>query len=145
MHPTEANVRVGNLEQLDKPALRQTTIYAPDGFEGMKALLPPPPRRGLVLIDPSYEDKQDYKRTLNAVKEGIKRFATGTYAVWYPLVQRREATELPRHLENLQVKNWLHVSLAVKKPSGDGFGLHGRGMFVEIGRASCRERVCQYV
>ena len=130
MHPTESDVLVGNLEQLDKTALRQTTIYATDGFEGMKALLPPPPRRGLVLIDPSYEDKHDYKRALTAVKEGLKRFATGTYAVWYPLVQRREATELGRHLENLPVKNWLHVSLAVKKPAGDGFGLHGSGMFV---------------
>ncbi|MBO9357155.1 23S rRNA (adenine(2030)-N(6))-methyltransferase RlmJ [Bordetella petrii] len=130
MHPTESDVLVGNLEQLDKTALRQTTIYGTDGFEGMKSLLPPPPRRGLVLIDPSYEDKQDYKRALNAVKEGLKRFATGTYAVWYPLVQRREATELPRHLENLPVKNWLHVSLSVKKPSGDGFGLHGSGMFM---------------
>ena len=130
MHPTESDVLVGNLEQLDKAALRQTTIYATDGFEGMKALLPPPPRRGLVLLDPSYEDKHDYKRALTAVKEGIKRFATGTYAVWYPLVQRREATELARHLENLQVKNWLHVSLAVKKPASDGFGLHGSGMFM---------------
>jgi len=130
MHPTESDVLVGNLEQLDKTALRQTTIYATDGFEGMKALLPPPPRRGLVLIDPSYEDKQDYRRTLNAVKEGLKRFATGTYAVWYPLVQRREATELARHLDNLQVKSWLHVSLTVKKPAADGLGLHGSGMFV---------------
>ena len=130
MHPAESDVLVKNLEQLGKTALRQTTIYGADGFEGMKALLPPPPRRGLVLIDPSYEDKQDYKRTLNAVKEGLKRFATGTYAVWYPLVQRREATELPRHLESLPVKNWLHVTLTVKKPSGDGFGLHGSGMYV---------------
>ena len=130
MHPTESDVLVGNLEQLGKASLRQTTIYATDGFEGMKALLPPPPRRGLVLIDPSYEDKQDYRRALNAVKEGLKRFATGTYAVWYPLVQRREATELARHLENLQVKSWLHVSLTVKKPATDGFGLHGSGMFM---------------
>ncbi|MBO1111062.1 23S rRNA (adenine(2030)-N(6))-methyltransferase RlmJ [Bordetella petrii] len=130
MHPTESDVLVGNLEQLDKTSLRQTTIYATDGFEGMKALLPPPPRRGLVLIDPSYEDKQDYRRTLSAVKEGLKRFATGTYAVWYPLVQRREATELARHLENLQVKSWLHVSLTVKRPASDGFGLHGSGMFM---------------
>ncbi|MCD0502918.1 23S rRNA (adenine(2030)-N(6))-methyltransferase RlmJ [Bordetella petrii] len=130
MHPTESDVLVGNLEQMDKTSLRQTTIYATDGFEGMKALLPPPPRRGLVLIDPSYEDKQDYKRALNAVKEGLKRFATGTYAVWYPLVQRREATELARHLENLPMKNWLHVSLTVKKPASDGFGLHGSGMFM---------------
>lgn len=130
MHPTESDVLVGNLERLGKTALRQTTIYAADGFEGMKALLPPPPRRGLVLIDPSYEDKQDYKRALNAVKEGLKRFATGTYAVWYPLVQRREVGDLARHLENLPVKSWVHASLAVRKPAADGFGLHGSAMFV---------------
>lgn len=130
MHPTESEVLVGNLEKLDRTALRQTTIFATDGFEGMKSLLPPPPRRGLVLIDPSYEDKRDYRSTVNAVKEGIKRFATGTYAVWYPLVQRREATEMVRHLENLQVKNWLHVSLTVKRPVAEGFGLHGSGMFI---------------
>ena len=53
----------------------------------------------MVLIDPSYEDKNDYRRTLNTVKECIKRFATGTIAVWYPLVQRREANEMARHLK----------------------------------------------
>ncbi|MVW71026.1 23S rRNA (adenine(2030)-N(6))-methyltransferase RlmJ [Bordetella sp. 15P40C-2] len=130
MHPTESGILAGNLDKLDRVNLRQTTIYATDGFEGMKALLPPPTRRGMVLIDPSYEDKQDYRRTLTAVKEGIKRFATGTYAVWYPLVQRREATDMVRGLENLQIKNWLNVSLTVKKPASEGFGLHGSGMFI---------------
>lgn len=130
MHPTESGILAGNLDKLDRVRQRQTTIYATDGFEGMQALLPPPTRRGMVLIDPSYEDKQDYRRTLTAVKEGIKRFATGTYAVWYPLVQRREATGLVRSLENLQVKNWLNVSLTVKKPAAEGYGLHGSGMFI---------------
>jgi 23S rRNA (adenine2030-N6)-methyltransferase len=126
-HPTEAEVLVGNLEKQSGPALRQTTIYDTDGFEGMKALLPPPTRRGLVVIDPSYEDKQDYRRVALAVKEGLKRFATGIYAVWYPQVQRRESQELPRQLEKAG-KRWLHVSLSVKKPASDGFGLHGSGM-----------------
>lgn len=130
MHPTEAELLVSNLEHQGRMALRQTTIYDTDGWEGMKALLPPPTRRGLVLIDPSYEDKNDYKHALTAVKEGVKRFATGTYALWYPQVQRRESTELPRHLERLGVKGWLHASLSVKKPASDGFGLHGSGMFV---------------
>ena len=102
MHPTEIDTLVGNLEHLDRNAQRQTTIYGDDGFEGVKALLPT--RRGMVLIDPSYEDKNDYRRTLNTVKECIKRFATGTIAVWYPLVQRREANEMARHLENLKVR-----------------------------------------
>jgi len=130
MHPSEAEVLVRNLEHQGRVALRQTTIYDTDGFEGVKALLPPPPRRGLVLIDPSYEDKQDYRRALTTVKEGVKRFATGTYAVWYPQVQRRESNELPRQLERLEVKSWLHVALSVRKPGADGFGLHGSGMFL---------------
>jgi 23S rRNA (adenine2030-N6)-methyltransferase len=130
MHPSEVDLLVSNLEHQGRAALRQTTIFDTDGFEGLKALLPPPTRRGVVLIDPSYEDKQDYKRTLNAVREGVKRFATGTYAVWYPLVQRREAGDLPRQLERLDVKSWVHATLAVKKPAADGFGLHGSGMFI---------------
>ncbi len=130
MHPNESGILVNNLEQRDRVSLRQTTVYSTDGFEGMKALLPPPTRRGMALIDPSYEDKQDYRRTLTAVKEGIKRFATGTYAVWYPLVQRHEAGEMARLLERLPVKSWLHATLSVKRPAADGFGLHGSGMFL---------------
>lgn len=130
LHPNESEALARNLEKRGGLALRQTTIYATDGFEGMKALLPPPTRRGLVLIDPSYEDKRDYRRALAAVKEGIKRFATGVYAVWYPLVQRVEAGELARQLPHLKVKSWLHVTLTVKKPATDGFGLHGSGMFL---------------
>ena len=52
----------------------------------------------MVLIDPSYEDKNDYRRTLNTVMSASS-FATGTIAVWYPLVQRREANEMARHLK----------------------------------------------
>ncbi|ARP95396.1 23S rRNA (adenine(2030)-N(6))-methyltransferase RlmJ [Bordetella genomosp. 13] len=129
-HPTESDVLVRNLEKRDRVSLRQATVFGADGFEGVKALLPPPTRRGMVLIDPSYEDKRDYRRTLLTVKEGLKRFATGTYVVWYPLVQRVEAGELARQLQHLQVKNWLNVTLAVKKPASDGFGLHGSGMFL---------------
>jgi 23S rRNA (adenine2030-N6)-methyltransferase len=130
LHPTESDALARNLEKRGGAALRQTTIYATDGFEGMKSLLPPPTRRGLVLIDPSYEDKRDYRRALTAVKEGVKRFATGIYAVWYPLVQRVEATDLARQLPHLQVKSWLHATLTVCKPVAGGHGLHGSGMFL---------------
>jgi len=129
-HPTEIDVLMRNLEKRERPSLRQVTVYGTDGFEGVKSLLPPPTRRGMVLIDPSYEDKRDYRRTLQTVKEGLKRFATGTYLVWYPLVQRVEAGELARQLQHLPVKSWLHATLTVRKPATDGFGLHGSGMFL---------------
>lgn len=108
----------------------QVLIQAVDGFGALKALLPPPPRRALVLIDPPYEDKQDYQRVITALREGLKRFASGVYAVWYPQLQRAEARQLPEQLKQLQVKSWLHVALSVQAPSEDGFGMHGSGMFI---------------
>jgi 23S rRNA (adenine2030-N6)-methyltransferase len=105
-------------------------IYEGDGFDGIKALLPPPPRRALVLIDPSYEDKRDYARTLTCLDASIKRFATGTYAVWYPIVTRIESQRFADQLKAIQPKGWLHAALTVRKPPTDGFGLFGSGMFV---------------
>src|SRR4030067_1032395 len=52
-------------------------------------------RRALVLIDPPYEEKQDYQRVVAALREGLKRFASGVYAVWYPQLQRAEGQPLP--------------------------------------------------
>lgn len=129
MHPTEVNVLKQNLDAEGTEALRQTQVYANDGFDGLKGLLPPPTRRGMIIMDPSYEDKNDYRRTLQAVNDGLKRFATGCYMVWYPLVQRREVQDMARGLERLTTP-WLHATLTVRKPSADGFGLHGSGMFV---------------
>ncbi|WP_176080979.1 23S rRNA (adenine(2030)-N(6))-methyltransferase RlmJ [Paraburkholderia tropica] len=126
LHSTEIDV----LRHRFHDAGRRVMIYAGDGFDGIKPLLPPPPRRALVLIDPSYEDKRDYSRTIKCVEDGLQRFATGTYAVWYPQVTRPESQRFPEQLKRLQDKNWLHVSLSVKRPPHDGFGLFGSGMFI---------------
>jgi len=130
LHPTESEVLLANLERESRSAIRQTTIYATDGFDGLKAMMPPPTRRGVVMIDPSYEDKRDYRRAYLAVKEGLQRFATGTFVVWYPMVQRLESSEIGRHLEKIEAKSWVHATLSVRKPSPDGLGLHGSGMYI---------------
>jgi len=109
---------------------KQVLVSATDGFAGLKAMLPPPPRRALVLIDPSYEDKQDYERVFHALKEALTRFPGGTYALWYPQLTRLDAHELPQRLKRLSAKSWLHVALRVSEPSKDGFGMHGSGMFI---------------
>ncbi|HXU94705.1 MAG TPA: 23S rRNA (adenine(2030)-N(6))-methyltransferase RlmJ [Gallionella sp.] len=126
LHPTDSDILQENFSGYGTQVLMQTA----DGFGALKALLPPPPRRALVLIDPPYEDKQDYKRVVTALQEGLKRFANGVYAVWYPQLQRAEARQLPEQLKKLPVKSWLHVALSVQAPSEDGFGMHGSGMFV---------------
>ncbi|TDR71999.1 23S rRNA (adenine(2030)-N(6))-methyltransferase RlmJ [Paludibacterium purpuratum] len=126
LHPSDHRILQDNFAGRH----RRCQIQCTDGFEGIKAILPPPPRRALVLIDPPYEDKKDYQRVPAALREGLKRFATGVYAVWYPLLQRAEMRELPEALKKLPVSSWLDVTLSVQHPSSDGFGMHGSGMFI---------------
>ena len=115
LHPSDQRSLTGNVAQLD--AGRQVAVLHEDGFEGIKKFLPPPARRALVLCDPSYEIKSDYGRVLDMVTDSLKRFATGTYAVWYPIIPRPEAHDLPRRLKTIAQKSgksWLHATLTVK-------------------------------
>jgi 23S rRNA (adenine2030-N6)-methyltransferase len=99
LHPTDSKVLAANVAQLE--AGRQIAVARQDGFEGLKAFLPPPNRRALVLIDPSYELKSDYAQVSACIQDCLKRFATGTYMVWYPVIPRPEAHDLPRRLKTL--------------------------------------------
>ena len=126
LHSTESRL----LQQYFREAGPRAIAQAGDGFAGLQAVLPPPSRRALVLIDPSYEDKGDYRHVLAALRDAQKRFRSGVYAVWYPQVQRREARQFPEQLRQLQEKDWLHVTLSVKTPVAGGLGLHGSGMFI---------------
>jgi 23S rRNA (adenine2030-N6)-methyltransferase len=126
LHSTESRL----LQQYFRDDGPRAIAYAGDGFAGLQAQLPPPSRRALVLIDPSYEDKGDYRRVLAALRDARKRFAAGVYAVWYPQVQRREARQFPEQLKQLQEQDWLHATLTVKHPTAEGLGLYGSGMFV---------------
>jgi 23S rRNA (adenine2030-N6)-methyltransferase len=138
MHPTDSRSLAGNIAQLE--AGRQVAVARQDGFEGLKAFLPPPSRRALVLIDPSYEIKSDYAKVATCIQDSLKRFATGVYVVWYPIIPRAEAHELPRRLKTLTThagKPWLHATLAIGHepvaPTGEpqrGPGLTASGVFV---------------
>jgi 23S rRNA (adenine2030-N6)-methyltransferase len=108
---------------------RQTKIEMQDGFSGIKACLPPPTKRAVVLIDPPYELKTDYQRVVDCINDGLKRFATGTYCIWYPLLQRPEPAEMIKQLLALN-SDFLQVEMCVQAPSVDGYGMHGSGMFI---------------
>jgi 23S rRNA (adenine2030-N6)-methyltransferase len=114
LHPTDSKVLAGNVAQLE--AGRQIAVARQDGFEGLKSFLPPPNRRAMVLIDPSYEIKSDYLKVSTCIQDCLKRFATGTYLVWYPVIPRPEAHDLPRRLKTLATqaqRPWLHATLAI--------------------------------
>ena len=130
LHVNESKALAQNIGAAGRDATRRTIIDAADGFDGLKGLLPPPPRRGLVLIDPSYEDKHDYARVVATLRDALTRFATGCYAIWYPQVHRREQIEMVRKLTRTPGLRWLHASITVRGPSPDGIGLYGSGMFV---------------
>lgn len=139
IHPTDSKTLSANIAQLQ--AGRQVAVLREDGFEGLKKFLPPPARRALVLSDPSYEIKNDYARVVAMVADSLVRFATGTYVVWYPIIPRPEAHDVPRKLKTLANKagkSWLNATLTVKssKLTSDEAGevirpgLPASGMFV---------------
>jgi len=139
IHPTDSKTLSANIAQLE--AGRQVAVLREDGFEGIKKFLPPPARRALVLSDPSYEIKNDYSRVVAMVADSLIRFATGTYAVWYPIIPRPEAHDVPRKLKTLATKSgkkWLNATLTIKssKLTSDEAGevirpgLPASGMFI---------------
>ena len=130
LHPKEIDVLRHNVNQLKQA--KQIDVYAEDSFNRLKGLLPPPSRRGLVLIDPSYEDKQDYRHLETAMQEALQRFATGCYAIWYPVLSRRESAALPDRMKKIAVvheRSWLHTELRVENAPGER-RLQASGMFI---------------
>jgi 23S rRNA (adenine2030-N6)-methyltransferase len=130
LHPKEIDILRHNIQQL--PQAKQIDIYAENSFARLKGLLPPPSRRGLVLIDPSYEDKQDYRYLEIALEEALQRFATGCYAIWYPILSRRESAALPDRMKKIATahsRSWLHVELRVENVPGER-RLQASGMLI---------------
>ena len=130
LHPKEIDILRHNIRELKQA--KQIDVYAENSFSRLKGLLPPPSRRGLVLIDPSYEDKQDYRYLEVAMEEALQRFATGCYAIWYPVLSRREAAALPDRLKKIAAtykRSWLHTELRVENAPGER-RLQASGMFI---------------
>ncbi len=125
LHPTEQKILHTTLA-----ATPGAIAYDGDGFTGLKSQLPPSSRRAAVLIDPSYEGNGDYPKVVTTLRDAVERFAPGVYLVWHPLVSKLAAAGLPRRLEALAPKGWLHARLSVQQPDAQGFGLAGSGMFV---------------
>jgi 23S rRNA (adenine2030-N6)-methyltransferase len=101
-----------------------------DGYGAVKALLPPKLKRGLVLIDPPYEaQEEEYPRILAALADGLQRWPTGSYAVWYPIKQRRTLNAFMRKLAALPCKSILRAELLVR-PDDSPLRLNGSGMVV---------------
>jgi 23S rRNA (adenine2030-N6)-methyltransferase len=108
---------------------RRAGCHFEDGFERSLALVPPHERRAFVLIDPSYELKQDYARVVDHVRALHRRFATGVYAVWYPLVEARRVKTLETAFISSGMRR-VHLYELCVTANRAGRGMTGAGMIV---------------
>jgi 23S rRNA (adenine2030-N6)-methyltransferase len=129
IHPTDHKILASYLG--DVPGVEVKMV---DGFTTLKTHLPPPTRRGVVLLDPSYEIKTDYTRVLAALREALQLFPDAVVLVWLPQLQLLQAAQLPQRLkasaETLGKKGWLLARLSVAQADERGYGMLGSSLFV---------------
>lgn len=137
LRPTDA-IRCYELHTTDFSRLttdtsydRRVKCYNSDGFQGLVSQMPPTTKRAAVLIDPSYEVTSDYFNVIQALEQSLKRFATGVYMVWYPLLEKREVAQFQRKLRALkagkETLSTLDAQLQIRTRSP---GMYGSGMFI---------------
>lgn len=119
---------------------RRVCCHFEDGFNRSLALIPPLERRALVLIDPSYELKQDYARVAAHVQALHRRFATGVYALWYPLVEPHRVKTLEAAFINSGMRR-IHLYEVCLTQRHNGRGMTGAGMIVVNPPWKLREEV----
>ena len=124
LHPRDFPLLRNNFKEF-----KNVSVKCDNGFQQLKATLPPKERRGLVLIDPPYELKEDYDLVVKAAEEGYKRFATGTYAIWYPVVLRQQTKRIFKGLQASGIRKILKIELTVR-PDSDQHGMTASGMAV---------------
>jgi 23S rRNA (adenine2030-N6)-methyltransferase len=108
---------------------RQVEVRLMDGYQALKAFLPPRERRGLVFIDSSFDRAQEFKRLAEGFLEGHHKFATGIYALWYPLMDAEAMQGFERRMIATGVRKILQLELAVRN-AGVAGSVRGCGMLV---------------
>ena len=100
-----------------------------DGFQALNEVLPPAERRAVTLIDPSYEVKTDYQTVVQSVKAAHKKFNTGVYLIWYPIINRKQVDRFEQDFINSGMRNILLAELSIY-PDTDHAGMTGSGMII---------------
>jgi len=106
------------------------SIHARDAYEGLTALIPPKEKRGLVLIDPPYEEERDdYAPVVELLAKAHEKWPTGMYAIWFPIKDHHAITRFYRRLRNTYIPKILTTELCVLPPDNQ-LGLNGTGMIL---------------
>ncbi|HEX3948847.1 MAG TPA: 23S rRNA (adenine(2030)-N(6))-methyltransferase RlmJ, partial [Steroidobacteraceae bacterium] len=108
-----------------------TRVVEADGYERLAALLPPPERRGLVLIDPPYESDDEFERAANALIEAQRKFATGIYMLWFPIKSAAAANAFAGEVANTGVSKLLRIDIDLgTQPKGGKERLSAAGLLI---------------
>lgn len=132
MRLCELHPRDVELLQQSLAGERRAQIGREDGFAALKSALPPVQRRGLVLIDPPYEVKTDYQTVAAALQQGLQRFATGMYAIWYPVLERKQVEKMLAAITDVARASGAKSVLVVEQclRPDEQMGMTGSGMVV---------------
>lgn len=123
LHPRE-------FEELNKLSTQGKRVHFSDsdGMAALKAMLPPPEKRGLIFIDPAYEIKDEYKSIAQAVQAAYTRFATGVYCVWFPIVDKFWVNKLDRGIQAISGADKIRIEFNLNDPEIEG--MTGTGLWV---------------
>jgi 23S rRNA (adenine2030-N6)-methyltransferase len=124
LHPKDAR-ELGKLFTGDV----QTRVTALDGWLALNAYVPPKEKRGLVLVDPPFEEDGEWSRLVEGLAKAHKKWATGMYALWYPLKDVREVNAFVADLKATGIARMLRAELMVDRPTTPA-KLYGSGMIL---------------
>lgn len=108
---------------------RHCAVHLMDGYQALKAFLPPKERRGLILVDSSFDRAREFDRLLQGLAEAHRRFATGVYALWYPLMEPVTMRAFERGLVETGIGKILQLEITVAQ-AGHNEGMRGCGFIV---------------
>lgn len=108
---------------------RKVQLVRGDGYQLLRSTLPPHERRGLVLIDPAYEQRDTIDSIIAALKEGLRRWASGVYAIWYPIMPKIPVNTLERRVADCGAEKVLSAELCVL-PNDNPLGVNGSGVII---------------
>ncbi len=124
LHPADIEHLQAYSQRWNKSHVKQS-----DGYQGVLGLVPPPNRRGVVLIDPPYELKEDYIKAVRTIVNAYKKFATGTYILWYPVVKRELVEQMQDAFTKSDVRNLVQIEFCQKADTQE-YGMTGTGLFI---------------
>ena len=104
---------------------RRIKAFQSDGFHACLSQLPPKEKRGYILMDPPYEVKKDYQTAVESIIQAHKKFATGTYALWYPVVDRYRINRLEKQFKDSGIRNIQQFELGIRHDTEQGMTASG--------------------